>query len=388
MLKRKRTKSMQYPVKRARAGQGKYVLLNRPKRRIGRNTLKKKLLRLPKKATGKVKNTALTQFIKKVHNNDTVSTYRKLMIGNMTTNNLYSGGAYPSIGLGQKHLFTHYIKGGLDSTYTQDALEFVAFSPKKLVDAASVLYGGKTIAPNYELSTGNLPHSSQVNFNYCSYNVEMVNSTTHNFSVKIYTLHPIGGHTTQPLQDLNGAISSHLWRTAPARTLTAGGGEMAIERAFAMTDLTLKKWRVVATKKVWLEAGAKTSWGVTMKDKKISFEKLVDDSNNLYSYAAGTVGFIVETIPEPKMHYKAGDGSSTSFQYIPGYNAAESDFGFKVTEVYKIAEPENVADGNEGAKTALWSDVSMGPWNAGTRDSYMLYHQDPKINVATADIRT
>jgi len=313
-----------------------------------------------KRSFGKKKAGTILKAVKEAVKDQNVSLYRKKLFGDFNPMWYYASGV--GVPIGKKHLFTHFKKQTNSSPYTQYACEFSAFTPHKLIDAISVLFGGKAAAANQELTTGNLPNSTIGHFVYASQMFEMSNQTTRCYDIKIYELHNIGGcHSTPPLYDLNASIASHLWISAPSNTLAPANGECYIDDAFELSDLKMKSWKIAKVHKLpKFMPGATYSWSAQLKHKTINFEKMANSANQISTYGPGSIVYVIEAQTVLQLIYDA-TAANTTYGRVTPTNENSQSFGFNTKQVYSISEPENVADENEGVKTALFTDGSLGP---------------------------
>jgi len=337
-----------------------------------------------KRSFGKNKASTILKAIRNVHANDNVSIYRKGLVGDFSPMVYYNAGANTPITIGKKHWFSHFKKATNNSTFTVPACEFSAFTPQKLIDAVSVLYGGKAIAAAQDVTTDNMPNSTIANFVYASQSFEMTNQTQQPFHIRIYEMHNIGGkHNTSPVYDLYQSISSHLWISAPTGALSAGGNEMYLDDMLELTDLKPKSWKIAKTTKLdYFKPGQIHKWTAVMKDKKINFENMCSVANAITQYGPGSIVYVIEAVNVHHVCYNA-TAAETTYQRQTVTDDAAQTFGFRTKQVYRVAEPENVADGNEGIKTALFTDASL---NGVTPTTYVRRWRDPLVNVALSGL--
>jgi len=349
------------------------------KRKTGRYVTGSAATKL-KRSFGKNKASTILKAIRNVHANDNVSTYRKGLVGDFNPMVYYNAGANTPITIGKKHWFSHFKKATNNSTFTVPACEFSAFTPQKLIDAVSVLYGGKAIAAAQDVTTDNMPNSTIANFVYASQSFEMTNQTQQPFHIRIYEMHNIGGkHSTSPVYDLYQSISSHLWISAPTGALSAGGNEMYLDDMLELTDLKPKSWKIAKTTKLdYFKPGQIHKWTAVMKDKKINFENMCSVANAITPYGPGSIVYVIEAVNVHHVCYNS-NAAETTYQRQTVTDDAAQTFGFRTKQVYRVAEPENVADGNEGIKTALFTDASL---NGVTPTTYVRRWRDPLVNVA------
>jgi len=315
-----------------------------------------------KRTFGKKKARTILGAVREAQKDQNVSTYRKKLFGDFNPMWFYNAGTSVGIPIGKKHFFGHFKKQTNATPYTQYACEFSAFTPEKLMDACSVLYGGKAAAANHEETEDNMPNSTIAHFVYARQSFEMHNLSVRCYDMKIYELHNIGGkHSTAPCFDINASIGSHLWVSAPTATVAAGNGELYIDDAFELSDLKMKNWKIAKVMKLAaFKPGQTFSWTATLKHKTVNFEKYVSTGNALTPYGPGTITYVIEAQTIPQLLHTATAADTTYGRTTPTNDTGQS-FGFRTQQVYKIGEPENVADANEGVKTALFTDASNGP---------------------------
>lgn len=358
----KSKKKIERPVKRRKTtAKSKTVTFRTQKKR-------RRFIGKPKPSTarklamsfGKSKASSIVKAVKDIAKDQNVSTYRKMLVGDFNPMIYYNAGANTAVPIGKKHWFSHFKKATNNATFTYYGLEFSCFTPYRIIDAMSVLYNGKTAAAAVDTTTGNIAHSTIGHIVYASTTFEMTNLTVRNYDLKVYEMHNVGqAHSTSPLYDAYGSISSHKWVSAPTGNLSAGGGEMYLDDALELSDFRLKKWRIGKVVKLKnFRPGQTYKWSNSIQHKDIKFESLADVANNTMPYGPGTVVYVIEAQTTPILCHTATPAETTYQRPTPTDDSAQS-FGFKMKEVWKIAEPENVDDANEGVKTALYSDASL-----------------------------
>lgn len=341
-----KNKKMKFLMKRK-----KRTRFSRPKATTSRNLTR---------SFGKKKATAIIKAVKEVAKDQNISTYRKLLFGDFNPMIYYNAGANTGVPIGKKHFFCHFKKATNNSTFSQTGLELSCFTPFKIVDACSVLFNGKTAAAAIETLTDNIAASTVAHFTYASSQFEMVNLTTRVYDIKIYEMHNTKDvHSVSPIYDAYNSISSHLWVSAPSGALAASNGEMYLDDALELSDLTLKKWKIAKVIKLDnFKPGQTYKWMKSIAHKTFKFENLVDSGNVVRSYGPGSVVYVIEAQTTPQLLYNATAADTTYGRVTPANEASQS-FGFRMREVYKVAEPEDVTDDHEGIKTALYSDASL-----------------------------
>lgn len=151
----------------------------KPKAKMNRKVAKKKVAKVRKQAT---------KFVKKVVQKEldcalSESVYRRL----------YSGSIHPAVKSadaddGVSVVFTgHTVGGHNDTPNTEEALRWNFFTARKCLDAASVLYRGKTMAQNHEYTIGNFDNvKTEIQRLYASAEIEWYNNSRCDFEYELY----------------------------------------------------------------------------------------------------------------------------------------------------------------------------------------------------------
>lgn len=266
--------------------------------------------------------------------------------------------------------------GGNTSPYTGTACSFRPFNPLKLWDAVSVLYNGKTKAMNYEETTNNIQFQKlRTVFNYCSYELEMTNNSGAVYDVEMITA--TAKRTTDGtfFDTWEDALNSENWV----------GGVPGIgtlwQRPQQLT--VMKSFYNMKSNYFTLLPGQKKKMFMTWKGP-IDFQKLSNGAStpSVSSFVKMVGKELLFVFRARQSSWEsASDPSFTKIGRSTGVDNKNLAILWEVKEVYKLLQPDEIPDSQEGDKRVFFVDydVQAGEESPAIiyRDTKNVYSQEP-----------
>lgn len=253
-----------------------------------------------------------------------------------------------------------------NTPFTLKACKFTPLSVERIADAASVLFNGKTASYDATVETGNFtPVKTKINVVYASYSMTMRNVTNMPFYLEVLEVtnkdnqaeDEFFAEAEDLLSDNNisaGPNPVHITTTSPSDNI------YATTKNLKFTDLQELKGkysiRKIASKYIPIGGIWKHTW--SMKNKQIDLRKFNQSDTLLYDYCQGDKQIILKCTPRLHYVYKAGEHGCAT---LATYNDVSVGLAFEIDEVFKIAQPENTSDANEGVKTVIWNENRITP---------------------------
>lgn len=360
-LKRKRKDVESYPKKkmppipRSRATKKKRYLGLSFRKSLKKKPFTKKRKRVTKAKISRKRSKAIKGIVKRVIECDfNHSTYQKSygQIVNPT------GASNVSSGLPVTHsVHTNGVRNdvnGATGTPTSTFnLSFTPFNIYRLLDAASVLYNGKTPSMLIDSLTNSFePKGLTVNFQYCSYKIHLRNVTTAPIEIEIQELSRKVGSNNTAYEIWQEAAKSVVWKGTAANALTYNTRPQQYEKFNHMM-------KTIKCDKIVMLPGASKTLFYKFEKTCVDFNKYLDaaDPPVLYKYPKG-IGreLMIISNPMPTVTY---DNISTPTLGYCGIGASLSKrYGLVVVvdEFYKIQQPDETIDTNEGNFRAVFND--------------------------------
>lgn len=225
-------------------------------------------------------------------------------------------------------------------------LRLTGLCPYKFIDAASVLYNGKSSTLGPGSAVGNFdPDKTSVNVIYSSQKL-----TITNLSDYTYDVHMLEAKARQNNDDANMVIA---WSDAIANTQWKGGiTPTQIYQGMFPTQLSRwgEKWSVVQQKKFQMKPGDKRSffqkWSGCVDFVKYANGTAVSRTNRGFSQ------YMFVYTPIVTNNHKPGATYENAVNRITG-DESDQVFAIEINEVYKIQQPDETLDANEGNFRAI-----------------------------------
>lgn len=264
-----------------------------------------------------------------------------------------------------------YIVGGRrndanTAPFTEKALQFTPISVEKILDAASILWNGKTVSIDSSIETGNFDLSkTSVHVQYASWKLELRNFSPVALDIEVIevtnkdTYNSDNFFKNMQLEVGQNNIVAYNYNTPGLFVDSASDNQWAITKGLKFTDVTgledSYKWKVVKRKRLLHGAGMKIKY--TINDKKVDLSQYVHGSGLLADYCRGDKQLLLKVTPVlHAMYNDAAEAAllplNATFQTL---NSVFNGLIMHCSEVFKIAQPSNTTDANEGHRTILFS---------------------------------
>lgn len=240
---------------------------------------------------------------------------------------------------------------GNAGVYTGDAMELSPFRADKMLDAASVMYNGKAKAINYELGTNNFPQPKALKLNviYASFTVDMVNNSGSVYDIDLYQ--------SKPKEDQDDSFQT-VWTQNIQNVNWVGGIPLVttMNQVPGMVDAVGRKWSS-DVKSFRLYPG-QTKRFYAKFSGCVDFEK---------HYRAGTLQRFVRGMTQCwtivgkvglNNMSNASAGDATRAQHT-GSATKQNALSFEISEVFKVQEPDDTTDTNQGSKRVFFVDYPV-----------------------------
>lgn len=250
---------------------------------------------------------------------------------------------------------------GLNSNYL-----FNAFTPKRLLDAASILYNGKTIAEDYTPVAGNFPVKAlTVNYQYCSKKFTFTNHSHQAYEIEWNECVPKAPNDGEILDKWVDALKTENWKpTTPT------------PQDYGQRPQMLAAWKTLYTTKnttFTLKPGETRTFFYKFTGC-VDFSKVMKNETEIWSYS-NKFGMQFSAIIRAKLNYgweRAINESNVPYigpLTIP--NQANSGIACQIDEVFKIQQPDETKEAYEGNFRA-W--LTKGGYFPGIGDTVHTYN--------------
>lgn len=279
------------------------------------------------------------------------STYRKIQYGNLfnivpTSNVLF---------------VDHWRKSDNTSPYPAYITAFNYFNVRKYMDAAAILYNGKTRSIDWATTLDNFPEKdSKLAFLYASVNVKLVNHTHMTYEVIIHEFTALQNDDETPLDNLQPSVSGRSW-IGGAPTVSFGNNCYNIEGAFQMNDIKINGYSHKAIKHASFMPGQEIDWFHSKSNFEIVPKKFYGNQGlaEVPLVTKGAIWLVVELRVKPYFSSGTDGGGAAKSIYLP-FQPNNNDtygIGVSVKELYKMSQPGETDDQYEGNHVAIYTDT-------------------------------
>lgn len=294
-----------------------------------------------KKAAGS-RSSSFTQKVQRVlSKNKPTGTYTKTYTGNLKTfsDNVYS-----------------FHKDVSRVTTTLAGSDFLAFDTRRVMDAVSVLFNGKTAAMNGYLTPGNLDSkTTKFRLQYASYKMSIKNTSDITLDVEIWAV----DNKHQEAQTFVDAYTESL------ANLNQVGGATSLITKIGVNPSQIpqlaKNYNIKRIKKT-LKPGNTCTYFTSIADRTIDFIQYWEGAEEqffqkfakqLYIRTKPTLSVAYNNLTSASAYF---GGSATAFQH---------PVMVEITEKYKVDAPDDVASANENDSWAWFNDLPAAPAGDG-----------------------
>lgn len=237
--------------------------------------------------------------------------------------------------------------GGNSTPYTSEGMSWCPFNLKKLLDAASVVFNGKSKAINWEDTTNNFsnPKVLQVDVVYASYELRLKCISEQELKCKLVRGRAKKNFGTGLYDVWNTAIGNARWVGGAPNINTIGIAPTGWKELDNGYDVKVEEFTIRhGEEKVFRTSfkGCVDFQKFYQGDSLQSFGKGISESWNLVVIPAKTI-YKSNTTPD----VLATRGVTSGFNDY---------FNVEIKEVYKMYQPEITADANAGQKFVYLTD--------------------------------
>lgn len=248
-------------------------------------------------------------------------------------------------------------QGGNADPFTEYSMRFTPFNAKRLWDAASVLYNGKTRSVKIEDPVNNFDIKGlAVNFTYCSYKLRMRNYTNVIYDVEMIEFWRRGNGETSAKDEWNKSIESTEWvgGSTPGGAAVNGMRPQMFERMKGLYHMKSSYFT--------LNPGQEHDIFKTFKGC-VDFTKVAnDDGTSILSFNR-KVGTELIFIYRPKLSiaWDTTDLTRASIGHMTGNDDVRNGVLIEVNEVFKCQQPDATFDENEGNNRCILNSYDLKP---------------------------
>jgi len=250
--------------------------------------------------------------------------------------------------------------------YTVFGCAFLPNNYKKLLDAASVLFNGKTAAVDFENGTNNFATNLlKLDVMYASYKITLTNNTQQVFYVECVEVINRDSTQTNVIDTASAVALSQKWGgnvlTSGIPTIIKANNEYNVPMPlkFGMYEGLEHKYHFKPVWKRKLKPGKIATYIDIMHQQCIDFQKHnAVGSADLASYARGQKQVFFRFRAKAMNSYK-NTGGAQGFTTIYSGNAnAAYGIAVDVKETYKILQPNSTSEANESDLRVLFVDFA------------------------------
>lgn len=282
-------------------------------------------------------------------------TYRKVEYGELCMPDVL-----PSTVYSNRAIFGTKKKVAYSGLYTETFGKMVFFNYLKLMDAASVCYNGKSTATGWPTVTNNFNANLETRFLYASASLEMKNMTTEPFDVTVHECTCRKNTNTTPVSAFNEVVADTAGSN-PSLTLYNASNNMRVESGVKFpSDYKPADWSFKSKKYIQVMPGQVITWNMVKKDFNVDFNKLIDPALGVTVYTKGSVQVLFEFTPRVATFSKSAATTNLAVN-SGGIRSQDVDVTFAITqkEFYKLDQPGNTVDANEGNKVYIYTDTDL-----------------------------
>lgn len=230
------------------------------------------------------------------------------------------------------------IEGACNSIYAGiTGAEFNFCTIGQILDAASVLFNGKTSAQNYNLLPGNMSTQGlKLEVRYASQTQTIKNNSSLTVIYDIYTCVPKSSQPETFLQDIQGKFSALNLLSTPSGLTTYGLNLNSID----VSD----KW-TTKRKSVTLTPGQSYSWSDKKSPFVIDFDKLLG-GGGLDQHQKFTVQYLITVRPSLNNSYTTAGTIAGYSGFYASTDSTQGQFLYRKVTKFVIEAPSLVTEAN------------------------------------------
>lgn len=263
-----------------------------------------------------------------------------------------------------------------NAPFSLKACKFTPNSMERLADAAAVLFNAKLMNYDPTIETDNFnPTTTKFHVPYASYRMHLRNNTNIGFLMEmIEVTNKVNEdsaeffQTVSDLKDLNSIVS---FPTA-LNVSTASDNIYSVTKNLKFSDIKELSQRYSINKiaSKFMNPGETFTKTWTTKNQIVDLKKGAQTTALISDYVKGDKQIILKITP--RLGVVRRDG--VDIHGITSYGTPDSNYamlGVEIEEIYKIAQPDNTADANEGVKTKILNYSHVVPPGSGGTLQYL-----------------
>lgn len=302
---------------------------------------------------------SLTKTVRKAIQEEKQSTsvYRKNRFGELRIRNQMAGA-------GIKGIVSNFSKVTTpEAGVTVRQFEFVYFNQLKLADAIAICYNGKSQGGDWTNVTTNFEGNSlKTRIPYASAHLTIKNQTAYTFDVNVHVFTCHANTSTSPLESYKAQKAANPKIEGSYTDLDNG---IRLEYGAKIEDIPLPDFSRTTVRYKNVVPGQHLDWMGSIKDYMYDEPKLTLGSTGAkIRFTKGCKVLLFEFVPllSSINGTVSGDASAStgSVGNPPGPAVTSSNyFAFHENEYYKVVQPEETKDANEGHKLKIFTDTDL-----------------------------
>lgn len=262
------------------------------------------------------------------------------------------------------------------SVYSVFDMSFKPFSRKKILHAASVLYGGKAKNTGVD-ATGNFNLTGvKIETIYSSYDIKIWNYTQFPYEVELWSVTNKENNDRLPLDGIMSLLKQDEYAGAKPDFNLVAGNQFQAEMCLDLTTIkgVKSKYKLEKVKSGVLFPGIGMKYfvkqGMRCYDmtKDLFVPAGADPVPVLPSHGKGEISYFLKY--SPVMHLYA---SASNYVCTNAANTGNTGYGFlvEIKEVYKLFEPAETPEAQVGDKRCCYMDIPSVPTGTPTTTRFI-----------------
>lgn len=323
-----------------------------------RGTVGRRIVRSKKKGVKSSKFTrSITKTVRKAiqEQDSSISIYRKNRFGECRIRNLVDGAGVKGIVNNFGKVDTPNL--GVDAR----PYEFVYFNQLKYADAIAVCYNGKSTTGNWTDTTSNFGKSVKTRVAYASARLVLKNQSQFAFDVAFHIFTCKSNTSVSPLESYK---TQKVVMTNISGNYSEFKNGIRMEWGAKLEDIELPDYSRKTVRYRNVIPGQELVWSDVVSDYFYDEQKLLQGNADTVRFTKGCKVLLIEFIPGMNSIHGTREGvtpaaSSTSSRGHPGTSTYTEYFGIHESEYYKVVQPEETDDANEGHKIKMFTDTDL-----------------------------
>lgn len=314
----------------------------------------------------KVARRKKTRFSKNIANIVRNVTAKKANIGQYHKYAIHDCDLVPAVSTGnfarKFYLYADKKENTRGGAYTEYTCSFTPFAPKRILDAASVLYNGKAKGVQVEATPGNFDFQKlKVNVPYYYHAITLKNFTNEPYEVNCWQFKALHNTDVHPMSVFASDLAVPSWaggvNSIDKDTDSFYYGLMSVKFGVGQSLRKHYSYKKVQTKKML--PGHEMKVIDLYRNTTVDFQTMANDASPaiLCSFSKGTNIYVFEIIPTLQ---GISDGTKLVGRRKEGVPTGVDGWLIERTEHWTIEQPEITTDANQREVHAFLDDSSSG----------------------------